>query len=89
MHVVTSPLSQFQPDAMHGASMSVEDAETLGNLFSRIHHKDEIPRLLATYEELRIQRTSEVQDYEPRKVDMLTLPKGSESFPLVSLLRLA
>jgi salicylate hydroxylase len=63
---------------MHPAAMAIEDAEVLGNLFSRLHHKSEISRLLDAYEELRIQRCTEVQKYEPRKVRMLTMLDGPD-----------
>jgi len=58
--------------------MCLEDAEVLGNLFSRIHHAQDIPRLLAGYEEIRLQRLHASQDWEYRKRRMLTLPKGME-----------
>ncbi|KAJ7596022.1 hypothetical protein C8J56DRAFT_923857 [Mycena floridula] len=66
----------LSPNAMHSASLGIEDAEAIGAIFSRIHAKEEIPQLLAVYEEVRLARASTIQEYEARKMALLTLPKG-------------
>lgn len=53
--------------------MAIEDAETLGSLFSRIQFREEIPRLLSAYEELRLARCNHTQEWERRKRQMLRL----------------
>jgi salicylate hydroxylase len=58
--------------------MCLEDAEVLGTLFSRLNSAEDIPRLLAGYEEIRLSRLHASQDWEYRKRRMLTLPKGVE-----------
>lgn len=58
--------------------MVIEDAEALGNLFSRIQHADEIPRFLSAYEEIRLSRGVHTQEYEVRKGKMLTLRRGPD-----------
>lgn len=37
----------------HSQALSIEDAETLGNLFSRIQRKDQVSQLLTAYNEVR------------------------------------
>jgi len=64
---------------MHSAALVIEDAETIGSLFSRIHNKEEIPRLLAAYEEIRLARGRSTRQYEVRKTAMLTAPRGSQA----------
>ncbi|KIL63956.1 hypothetical protein M378DRAFT_1045909 [Amanita muscaria Koide BX008] len=44
-----------------GAAMAIEDAAVLGNLFSRITEKSQIPALLKAYESLRYDRATAVQ----------------------------
>ncbi|THU85129.1 FAD/NAD(P)-binding domain-containing protein [Dendrothele bispora CBS 962.96] len=68
----------LMPGGVHPTAMCLEDAEVLGNLFSRLHHAEDIPRLLAGYEEIRLQRLHASQRWEYRKRLMLTLPKGPE-----------
>lgn len=56
--------------------MAIEDAATLGRLFSRIQHRDQIPRIMAAYEELRQPRCAATIEYEWRKRVFFTLPRG-------------
>jgi len=64
------------PSGMHNAALGIEDAQTLGSLFSGVRHRDQVPRLLAAYEELRQSHCIATQDWERRKRNMLTLPVG-------------
>nr|GAT57011.1 predicted protein [Mycena chlorophos] len=66
------------PAGQHNAGITIEDAETLGALFSRIQHRDQISRLLAAYEEIRQPRCNYAQDWELRKRIMMSAPSGPE-----------
>ncbi|KAF7419417.1 hypothetical protein PC9H_002007 [Pleurotus ostreatus] len=66
----------MMPNSSHNASMAIEDAATLGRLFSRIRHHDQIPRIMAAYEELRQPRCAATIEYEWRKRVFFTLPRG-------------
>ncbi|KAK0462554.1 uncharacterized protein EV420DRAFT_1619092 [Desarmillaria tabescens] len=50
------------PYRAQAASMAIEDAAVLGNLFVRITDKDQIPTLLDAYENLRRPRATETAD---------------------------
>ncbi|KAL0958731.1 hypothetical protein HGRIS_014061 [Hohenbuehelia grisea] len=67
----------MMPNGSHNASMSIEDAATLGRLFARIQHKDQIPRIVGAFEELRQSRCTYTQEYEWRKREFFTLPRGA------------
>ncbi|PPR01205.1 hypothetical protein CVT26_016086 [Gymnopilus dilepis] len=41
------------PGVHHSQALSIEDAETLGNLFSRIQRKEQVSQLLTAYNEIR------------------------------------
>lgn len=58
--------------------MSIEDAATLGNLFSRIQRKDQLSRILAAYEEIRQPRCTATQICERTKNAYLSCPAGPE-----------
>jgi len=49
------------PYRAQGAAMAIEDAAFLGNIFSRLQDKSQIPILLRGYEAARYPRTTEVQ----------------------------
>ncbi|KAJ7054122.1 hypothetical protein C8F01DRAFT_1163981 [Mycena amicta] len=66
------------PAGQHNAGVSIEDAETLGALFSRIQHRSQISRMLAAYEEIRQPRCNYAQDWELRKRTMMSAPLGPE-----------
>ncbi|KAF9465928.1 hypothetical protein BDZ94DRAFT_1252593 [Collybia nuda] len=66
------------PSGQHNTALGIEDAQTLGSLFSGIQHRDQVPQLLAAYEELRQARCISAQEWERRKRVMLTLPGGEE-----------
>jgi salicylate hydroxylase len=48
------------PYLAQGAAMAVEDGAVLGELFSKITHRDQLPDILSIYEKLRKPRTTEV-----------------------------
>ncbi|KAJ8518627.1 hypothetical protein ONZ45_g4307 [Pleurotus djamor] len=64
------------PDVAHNASMAIEDAATFGHLFSRLQHEDQIPRLMAAYEELRQPRCASTAEHEVLKRAFFKLPPG-------------
>ncbi|KAJ7220572.1 hypothetical protein GGX14DRAFT_354471 [Mycena pura] len=66
------------PAGQHNAGLMIEDAETLGSLFSRLQHRSQISRVLAAYEELRQPRCNYAQDWELRKRHMMSAPDGPE-----------
>ncbi|KAF8066743.1 hypothetical protein FPV67DRAFT_1364383, partial [Lyophyllum atratum] len=66
------------PSGQHNTALGIEDAQTLGSLFSGIQEHDQVPQLLSAYEELRQSRCISTQDWEKRKRVMLTLPQGRE-----------
>ncbi|KAJ6611200.1 hypothetical protein B0H10DRAFT_1810063 [Mycena sp. CBHHK59/15] len=66
------------PAGQHNAGLTIEDAETLGALFSRLQHRSQIPRMLAAYEEIRQPRCSYAQDWELRKRAMMSAPAGAK-----------
>ncbi|KAJ7184628.1 hypothetical protein C8R46DRAFT_1208812 [Mycena filopes] len=62
----------------HNSSMAIEDAETLGRLFSRITNANQIPQLLNAYQEIRHPRTSTTQDSEYQSLVQICLPFGPD-----------
>jgi salicylate hydroxylase len=54
----------------------MEDAQSLGTLFSRIRNRDHIAQFLNAYEEIRQPRVSGILEYEIRHQAMLTSPAG-------------
>ncbi|KAJ7686081.1 hypothetical protein B0H17DRAFT_1181304 [Mycena rosella] len=60
----------------HNSSMAVEDAVTLGRLFSRLSNRRQIPLLLNAYREIRQPRTSATQKSEYESLLQISLPSG-------------
>ncbi|KAJ7229415.1 hypothetical protein B0H12DRAFT_1147762 [Mycena haematopus] len=60
----------------HNSSMAVEDAVTLGTLFSHLSHPKQIPIFTETYEELRQRRTDETRISEYQSLLQISLPSG-------------
>ncbi|KAF8201234.1 hypothetical protein K438DRAFT_1716966, partial [Mycena galopus ATCC 62051] len=54
--IVGEAAHPLMPAGQHNTGVSIEDAETLAALFSRIHTRAQIPRMLAAYEEIRVPR---------------------------------
>jgi salicylate hydroxylase len=55
----------------------VEDAVTLGRLFSHLSHLKQIPVLTETYEELRQSRTNATRVSEYQSLVQISLPSGT------------
>lgn len=68
----------YQPNGSHNAALAIEDAVTLGNLFSRLRHVNQIPLILSAYEEIRQPRCADTQESERRKRDFICMPHGPE-----------
>ncbi|EAU86707.2 hypothetical protein CC1G_06468 [Coprinopsis cinerea okayama7 len=64
------------PSGHHTPAMALEDAQTLGILFSKIRHPDQVPQLLTAYEEIRQPRALTIQHYEMQHQSMLACPSG-------------
>ncbi|KAJ7682455.1 hypothetical protein DFH06DRAFT_294711 [Mycena polygramma] len=60
----------------HNSSMAVEDAVTLGALFSYLTDRKQIPILTETYEELRQRRANETRLSEYQSLVQISLPPG-------------
>ncbi|KAJ6539682.1 hypothetical protein B0H19DRAFT_1180139 [Mycena capillaripes] len=60
----------------HNSSMAVEDAVTLGTLFSHLSDPKQIPILTETYEELRQRRTNDTRISEYQSLVQISLPLG-------------
>ncbi|KAI0346928.1 FAD/NAD(P)-binding domain-containing protein [Trametopsis cervina] len=68
----------WYPGTSHGASMALEDAVVLGQLFSHLSTEEQIPRFLYAYEELRQGRTAEVKVRDVSNAVFLRMPPGPE-----------
>ncbi|KAF9483291.1 FAD/NAD(P)-binding domain-containing protein [Pholiota conissans] len=66
------------PASNHGVALILEDAQTLGLLFSRIRNRDQIPQLLTAYEEIRHPYTAEVWLYDHEQRRGMKAPLGPE-----------
>ncbi|KAL0067219.1 hypothetical protein AAF712_005789 [Marasmius tenuissimus] len=49
------------PYRAQGAAMAIEDGAVLGNLFSRLQSRSQIPMLVKAYEEIRYRRATDMQ----------------------------
>ncbi|KAJ7206104.1 FAD/NAD-P-binding domain-containing protein [Mycena pura] len=77
------------PYRAQGSAMATEDAAVLGNLFSRISHKNQIPQLLEAYEEIRMQRTRFTQEASWANREIFHLPDGAAQEARDNTMRLA
>jgi 2-polyprenyl-6-methoxyphenol hydroxylase-like FAD-dependent oxidoreductase len=68
------------PRQGQGAAQSIEDAATLGILMSQLEDKADIPERLELYDELRVQRTSIVQQLS-RSREGVREPQAGEDAP--------
>jgi len=78
MVIVGEAAHTLVPAGQHNTGLTIEDAETLGALFSRIQHPSQISRILSAYEEIRQPRCNYAQDWELRKRAMMSAPLGPE-----------
>ncbi|KAF8213935.1 hypothetical protein K438DRAFT_1802563 [Mycena galopus ATCC 62051] len=60
----------------HNTSMAIEDAVTLGTLFSHLSHPKQIPIFTETYEELRQRRMNDARISEYQSLIQISLPRG-------------
>ena len=58
--------------------MGMEDAATLGSLFSRVRTREQIGKLLSAYQELRKVRFEYVAQSEKEKLEFITMPPGPQ-----------
>lgn len=49
-------LTDSQPTGYYAPALAIEDAQTLGTLFSKIQDKEDIPRFLTAYDDIRSPR---------------------------------
>ncbi|KAF9529595.1 hypothetical protein CPB83DRAFT_852380 [Crepidotus variabilis] len=64
------------PSGYHLTAMGIEDAQTLGRLFSRIQRKDQIGQIATAYDEIRQPRAEFIHHYEKQYQTVLRVPKG-------------
>jgi len=67
-----------KPYKGQGASMAIEDGAVLGNLLSRISHISQLGPLLKAYQDLRLPRTTEMQESSRLSGRIFHLPDGPE-----------
>lgn len=67
-----------QPNGQYKAGFAIEDAQTLGQLFSRVTDVSQVTRVLCAYEELRQERHEKSKVWEKKKRQLLSLPDGPE-----------
>ncbi|KLO08870.1 FAD/NAD(P)-binding domain-containing protein [Schizopora paradoxa] len=68
----------LNPGSDHAPALAIGDAAVLGTLFSHIHHREQIPRLLAAFQELRQDRCENVGKWELGFIKSSSLPPGPE-----------
>ncbi|KAK1231475.1 hypothetical protein PQX77_005402 [Marasmius sp. AFHP31] len=83
------PFWLFAPYKAQGAAMALEDAAVLGNLFSRITDRSEIPFLTKAYEELRHARATGTQSGALDNRHLLHMDDGPEQEARDAKMRLA
>lgn len=64
------------PYRAQGAAMAIEDGAVLGALFARLQSAEQVPTLLKAYEDLRLQRTADVQASSTLNQHIFHLPDG-------------
>lgn len=65
-----------QPGSFYAGALAVGDAAVLGTLFSHIRHKEQVPRLLSAFQELRQERCENVGKSELDILKSSSLPPG-------------
>ncbi|KAJ6466708.1 hypothetical protein C8R47DRAFT_1223902 [Mycena vitilis] len=71
----------------HNTAMAIEDAETLGRLFSRISKRSQISKVLNAYQEIRHARTSPTQESEYEALVEISLPTTADQDARDSVLK--
>ncbi|KAF8965779.1 hypothetical protein BDZ97DRAFT_755760 [Flammula alnicola] len=77
------------PGGNHCTALTIEDAETLRCLFSRIQHRDQISQFLTAYEEIRQPRCAFAIEYDSGFHKMMRCPAGPEQVARDEVLRQA
>ncbi|KAF9526926.1 hypothetical protein CPB83DRAFT_857219 [Crepidotus variabilis] len=62
----------------HSTALAIEDAQTLGYLFSRIQDKSQILGFLGAYDEIRHPRAIRIHENDNRRQAILMAPKGPQ-----------
>jgi len=75
------------PNGSQNASLAFEDAVTLGNLFSHLCHRDQIPPILSAYEEIRLPRANAAIFWERDKREFTCMPLGPRQIARDAALR--
>ncbi|EIN04666.1 FAD/NAD(P)-binding domain-containing protein [Punctularia strigosozonata HHB-11173 SS5] len=68
----------FAPSAHHNFGAALEDAVTLGNLFSRLSSPQQIPAMLSAYEDIRQPRCAMLAETEKHTIHFVTMANGPE-----------
>ncbi|ESK83083.1 hypothetical protein Moror_6080 [Moniliophthora roreri MCA 2997] len=77
------------PYRAQGAAMAIEDAAVLGNLFSRLSDKSQMPKFLKVYEDIRLARVSSMQKGALDNRTLYHMPDGPEQDARDASMRLA
>ncbi|KAF8802027.1 FAD/NAD(P)-binding domain-containing protein [Phlegmacium glaucopus] len=65
-------------EGTHDTALVIEDAETLGSLFSRIQCREQIKQLLTAYEEIRYARCKQMDQSNRPIQELMKCPVGPE-----------
>ncbi|KZT20978.1 FAD/NAD(P)-binding domain-containing protein [Neolentinus lepideus HHB14362 ss-1] len=76
--IVGDAAHPMPPDRDLNASTAVEDAMTLGSMFSRLTSRNQIGGLMSAFEDIRQPRSVSVVKSEHHRLDFLSLPDGPE-----------
>jgi hypothetical protein len=74
--VILNLLNLHQPSGSQAAAMAIEDAATLGALFSDLADRRRLPALLGAYEDIRQPRCAAVLVNERQRTDFVSFPRG-------------
>jgi len=74
-------------EGSHGTALVIEDAETLGALFSRLQSKAQISQLLMAYEEIRHPRCEQTHLHHQRLDAIMKYPVGPQQYSRDAILR--
>ncbi|KAH8823165.1 hypothetical protein DL96DRAFT_1818929 [Flagelloscypha sp. PMI_526] len=68
-------------------ALSIEDAEVLGFLLSKITSRSQLQQVLVAYEECRLDRTHQAQQWETQTIAHLSFPDGPERAAIAAQVR--
>ncbi|THV05218.1 FAD/NAD(P)-binding domain-containing protein [Dendrothele bispora CBS 962.96] len=77
------------PYRAQGSAMAIEDAAVLGNLFSRLSGRHDIPGLLRAYQDIRLNRTASAQAASYSNRENYHLEDGAEQEARDALMKAA